>query len=114
MPIYDYACVSCGDVVEVVHGVHHPGPTACPQCGGLLRKRVSYPAIHVRGRGWAKKDARRAAATRAGKTDKGGGRGVDGGAGEGGATAGPKSDQAGDGGPKSSGRTVASSSGGTL
>lgn len=58
MPTYDYGCVNCGHVIEVVHGVHDPGPTVCPECGGLLRKRLSPPAIHFRGSGWAKKDAR--------------------------------------------------------
>lgn len=60
MPIYDYVCANCGHVVEAVHGVHDAGPTTCPQCGGLLRKRLSTPAIHFRGSGWAKKDAREA------------------------------------------------------
>jgi putative FmdB family regulatory protein len=64
MPTYDYACVNCGHVIEVVHGVHDTGPTVCPQCGGLLRKRLTSPAIHFRGSGWAKKDARDAAETR--------------------------------------------------
>ena len=67
MPIYDYACTNCGHVVEVVHGVHETGPTVCPNCGGLLRKRLSPPAIHFRGTGWAKKDARAAVASRTGK-----------------------------------------------
>ena len=68
MPIYDYECSNCGHVVEVVHGVHEAGPTACPNCGGLLRKRLSTPAIHFRGTGWAKKDARAAIAARSGKS----------------------------------------------
>lgn len=67
MPIYDYGCSNCGHVVEVVHGVHEAGPTVCPNCGGLLRKRLSTPAIHFRGTGWAKKDARAAIAARSGK-----------------------------------------------
>jgi len=113
VPIYDYSCANCGHVVEVVHGVHQPGPTVCPECGGLLRKRISPPAIHFRGTGWAKKDARQAAATRAGKTEKGAGRSTDAAAGDSGSTAAPKSDQAGGGDAKSSGQAVASSSGGT-
>jgi putative FmdB family regulatory protein len=67
MPTYDYGCTNCGHVVEVVHGVNEPGPTVCPECGGLLRKRMSAPAIHFRGTGWAKKDARQAIAARTGK-----------------------------------------------
>ena len=78
MPIYDYGCTNCGHVVEVVHGVHEAGPTVCPECGGLLRKRISPPAIHFRGTGWAKKDARQAIAARTGKgTSEGKGDGKD-------------------------------------
>lgn len=70
MPIYDYSCTNCGHVIEVVHGVHETGPTVCPNCGGLLRKRISPPAIHFRGSGWAKKDARDASASRSGRAGK--------------------------------------------
>jgi putative FmdB family regulatory protein len=81
MPIYDYSCSNCGHVVEVVHGVHETGPTVCPNCGGLLRKRFSPPAIVFRGTGWAKKDARAAAASRTKgstrSTDKDGSTGSD-------------------------------------
>jgi putative FmdB family regulatory protein len=81
MPIYDYSCANCGHVVEVVHGVHEAGPTVCPNCGGLLRKRLSPPAIVFRGTGWAKKDARAAMASRtkggpgSGDKERGGGTG---------------------------------------
>jgi putative FmdB family regulatory protein len=71
MPTYDYKCTNCGHVVEVVRGVNEAGPTVCPECGGLLRKQMSAPAIHFRGTGWAKKDARQAVAARAGKTESG-------------------------------------------
>jgi putative FmdB family regulatory protein len=71
MPTYDYKCANCGHVVEVVRGVNEAGPTVCPECGGLLRKQMSAPAIHFRGTGWAKKDARQAVAARAGKTESG-------------------------------------------
>ena len=68
MPTYDYGCTNCGHVIEVVHGVNEAGPTVCPECGGLLRKRLSAPAIHFRGTGWAKKDARQAIAARSAKS----------------------------------------------
>ena len=71
MPTYDYKCANCGHVVEVVRGVNEAGPTVCPECGGLLRKQMSAPAIHFRGTGWAKKDARQAIAARTGKTESG-------------------------------------------
>lgn len=58
MPIYDYACQSCGRRIEVMHGVNAAGPDACEQCGGQMRKLLSPPAIVFKGSGWAKKDAR--------------------------------------------------------
>jgi putative FmdB family regulatory protein len=61
MPVYDYVCVNCGEVIEVVHGVHASGPERCARCGGTLRKALSAPAIVFKGSGWAKKDARSSA-----------------------------------------------------
>ncbi len=56
MPIYDYACSTCGHQMEVLHGVHAHGPRICPNCGGPMRKLFAPPAIHFKGSGWAKKD----------------------------------------------------------
>ena len=57
MPVYDYDCAECGRRVEVIHGVHAPGPTHCPNCGGgPLRKAISAAAVHFKGSGWAKKE----------------------------------------------------------
>jgi putative FmdB family regulatory protein len=65
MPLYDYDCLACGRRIEVVHGVHAPGPTHCPNCGaGPLKKAISAPAVHFKGSGWAKRD-RRATITQA-------------------------------------------------
>jgi putative FmdB family regulatory protein len=61
MPTYDYRCADCGLEVEVAHGIHDRGPSTCGSCGGVMRKAVSTPAIHFKGSGWAKKDARSAA-----------------------------------------------------
>lgn len=67
MPIYDYVCQSCGTRTEVIHGVHVAGPEICERCGGRLRRAVSVPAIHFKGSGWAKMDARSGASK--GQTD---------------------------------------------
>ena len=73
MPIYDYRCTACGRSVEVVHSIAGTGPATCEVCGGAMRKLVSTPAIHFKGSGWAKKDARSApsgsSATTAGAKD---------------------------------------------
>src|SRR5919106_432215 len=58
MPIYEYQCRNCRHRVEVLHGVNDPGPTACEQCGGAMRKLFSTPAIVFRGSGFARKDYR--------------------------------------------------------
>ncbi len=60
MPIYDYVCLACGRRVEVVHGIHVPGPGSCDACGGAVRKALSMPSIVFKGSGWAKVDARSA------------------------------------------------------
>ena len=73
MPLYDYDCAACGRRIEVVHGVHSPGPTHCPNCGGgPLRKAITAPAVPFKGSGWAKKERRApvsAGAGKAGETD---------------------------------------------
>jgi putative FmdB family regulatory protein len=65
MPLYDYRCAACGREVEVMHGIHESGPTACDACGGRMYKLLSPPTIHFKGSGWAKKDAAAASATKA-------------------------------------------------
>ena len=64
MPTFDYRCTACGRVFEVLHGVHASGPERCEVCGGALSKLISAPAIHFKGSGWAKKDARDSARSR--------------------------------------------------
>jgi putative FmdB family regulatory protein len=61
MPIYEYVCTACARRVEVIHGIAASGPSTCETCGGALRKAISPPAIHFKGSGWAKVDARSAA-----------------------------------------------------
>lgn len=58
MPRYDYKCTVCGHEVELLHGIHDPGPRFCPNCGteGSMRKAFATPAVHYKGSGWAKKD----------------------------------------------------------
>jgi putative FmdB family regulatory protein len=77
MPIYDYECANCRRRFESIHGVHAPGPTSCPLCGGgPVRKAISAPAVHFKGSGWAKKE-RHAASTSAKKETSEAGSGSD-------------------------------------
>jgi putative FmdB family regulatory protein len=71
MPLYDYDCAECGRRIEVIHGVHAPGPTHCPNCGGgPLKKAIAAPAVHFKGSGWAKKERHAAVASGASKASE--------------------------------------------
>jgi putative FmdB family regulatory protein len=63
VPFYDYVCQACGRRIEVMHGVHATGPERCDACGGRMQRVISRPAIHFKGSGWAKMDARASSAS---------------------------------------------------
>jgi putative FmdB family regulatory protein len=108
MPLYDYDCTACGRRIEVVHGVHAPGPTHCPNCGGgPLKKAITAPAVHFKGSGWAKKERRATVAPGASKSSEGSGDG----AGEGAASKDSESSESSSGGSadKASDRAAAES-----
>jgi len=62
MPTYDYQCRSCGTITEVVHSMTEDGPTACPVCGGSLRRVIHPTGIIFKGSGFYKTDSRQARA----------------------------------------------------
>lgn len=54
MPIYEYACSSCGKEFEELVGINDPAP-GCPACQGReVRKKVSASAFVLKGGGWYK------------------------------------------------------------
>lgn len=52
MPIYEYACQSCGKRTELLQRMDDPPLATCPQCGGEVKKLVSAPAVQFKGSGW--------------------------------------------------------------
>lgn len=52
MPIYEYACDSCGNQFEVKQKFSDPPVTECEKCGELVRKLISVPGIVFKGTGW--------------------------------------------------------------
>jgi putative FmdB family regulatory protein len=52
MPMYEYACESCGHRFEKIRKFSDPPLIECPKCGGPLRKLVSSPAFQFKGSGW--------------------------------------------------------------
>lgn len=52
MPIYEYQCTACGQIVEKWQKFSEAPLTVCPQCGGSLSKLISACAFHLKGGGW--------------------------------------------------------------
>lgn len=75
MPVYEYACTSCGERTEAKQGFDDPPLEECPKCGGRLRKFYSPVGIVFKGSGFYATDGRtgHAAAKKAAKkeSDKG-------------------------------------------
>lgn len=60
MPLYEYRCSSCGEIVEVLQRSGDPPPSECTRCGGAMLKVISAPAIQFKGSGWYVTDYARA------------------------------------------------------
>jgi putative FmdB family regulatory protein len=58
LPTYEYACKACGHRLEAVQKFTDDALTACPDCGGALRKVFGAPGIVLKGSGFYKTDAR--------------------------------------------------------
>ena len=52
MPIYEYQCAACGEVVERWQKISDVPLSECPACGGSLHKLISSCAFHLKGSGW--------------------------------------------------------------
>lgn len=52
MPIYEYQCAACGQVVERWQKISEAPLAECPACGGSLHKLISSCAFHLKGSGW--------------------------------------------------------------
>jgi len=52
MPIYEYQCVACGQVLEKWQKFSEEPLKSCPACGGALSKLISSCAFHLKGSGW--------------------------------------------------------------
>jgi putative FmdB family regulatory protein len=59
MPIYEYACTSCGERTEARQSFSDPPLEECPNCGGKLRKLYSPVGIVFKGSGFYSTDAKK-------------------------------------------------------
>lgn len=70
MPIYEYACTSCGERTEARQSFTDPPLEDCERCGGKLRKLYSPVGIVFKGSGFYSTDAKKAASKSASSEGK--------------------------------------------
>jgi putative FmdB family regulatory protein len=63
MPTYAYACKQCGHQFDAVQSFADPALTACPVCGGPLRKQYGSIGVTFNGSGFYRTDSRAAPST---------------------------------------------------
>lgn len=57
MPIYEYACQSCGFQKDVLQKISDVPLTACPECSKeTFSKQISAPGFRLSGSGWYETD----------------------------------------------------------
>ncbi|MDC1240362.1 zinc ribbon domain-containing protein [Litorivicinus sp.] len=57
MPIYEYQCGACGDLVEALQKLSDASLVDCTQCGQPeLKKRISASGFRLTGGGWYETD----------------------------------------------------------
>ena len=52
MPIYEYECEECKEVVEAWQSISDEPLATCEKCGGSLHKLISMSSFHLKGGGW--------------------------------------------------------------
>lgn len=60
MPLYEYRCESCDQVIEVLQRFSDEPLRECRSCGGKLERLLSPPGLQFRGTGWYITDYARA------------------------------------------------------
>ena len=54
MPIYEYACKSCGKHFETMQKISEPPIAPCPKCGDTADRMISQTSFTLKGGGWYK------------------------------------------------------------
>ena len=52
MPLYEYLCKKCGHRFEEIKKFSDKQPKKCPECGGVIERVISAPAVQFKGSGW--------------------------------------------------------------
>lgn len=57
MPIYEYACKSCGHTLDALQKISDDPLVDCPECGAAeLKRLLSAPRFRLKGEGWYETD----------------------------------------------------------
>jgi putative FmdB family regulatory protein len=59
MPIYEFACLACGNEFERIQSFSDTSTPTCPNCQSVqVQRKLSSPAIHFKGSGWYVTDSK--------------------------------------------------------
>lgn len=58
MPVYEYACGSCGNSFDVKQRFSDEPIAVCPDCGSSVQRVLHAAGIIFKGSGWYKTDSR--------------------------------------------------------
>ena len=58
MPTYAYRCADCGHAFDIYQSFSDDALTACPECGGTLRKVFGSLGVTFNGSGFYRTDSR--------------------------------------------------------
>lgn len=57
MPIYEYRCNACGNLLDALQKISDEPLRDCPECGeAALRRLISAPSFRLKGSGWYETD----------------------------------------------------------
>jgi putative FmdB family regulatory protein len=56
MPLYEYACKSCGKKIELMRSISDDSIVSCPDCKSECQKLISATSFQLKGTGWYKTD----------------------------------------------------------
>jgi putative FmdB family regulatory protein len=59
MPVYEYQCEKCKDIVEALQKVSDDPLETCEKCGGKLSKQFNQMNFHLYGPGFYSTDNKR-------------------------------------------------------
>ncbi len=61
MPLYEYECVSCEKIIEIIQKFSDDPLKTCPECGKSVKKLMSLGSFQLKGTGWYASDYKKAA-----------------------------------------------------